>query len=245
MASSGPAALTRLEIREAREREFVACERLMRDVYRFSHADSLPAWQMFAATLAGGITIVASAQDALVGAAHAFPAGPTMPETLYVVSLVVAPDARSLGTGRRLMEALKGAAQDRGYRRVRWSTDTLAIPLLHLYLNRLGARLTACLPALYDLVRPATARCGVPGDEFDVEWLVDSTDPTASRPAPVAHVSLPADGGVLAAADTAEARRCRERVRSQTQALFDRSLAGFELRLDYAAGEALLGFGSR
>jgi predicted GNAT superfamily acetyltransferase len=242
MALAAAEGLAALEIRDAREEEFVACERLMRAVYGFSEAEALPAWQMFAATLAGGVTLTATINGTLVGSAHAFPGGTAMPATLYAVSLVVAPDARNHGTGRRLMEVLRDRARAHGYCRVRWSTDSFAVPLLHLYLNRLGARLTQCHAAMYDVVRPGTAQPGVPGDEFDVDWQTGPREPQEADEPQFDEVALPLAAESLARADPAAARRWRYRVRDESQKLFTQGFVAVGLRTDRTSGLAHLRF---
>jgi predicted GNAT superfamily acetyltransferase len=258
-----------VEIVPAGEADFVACERLMRRVYDFTEAQALPAWQMFAATLAGGVTIVARTDRRVVGCVHGFPSFARREPTLYTVALVVEDSLRGRGLGRGLMEAHRERARELGYASLQWTVDSVAISLLHLYLNRLGAHIDACHAGMYDVVRPEP-RLLVPRDEFGIVWPVDArasdhppadiavvTETRELRPGVRAFdgvdeerlsdpcaIELPWSETALLDGDRRSAYEWRLGVRQASGLLIDRGLRGREVELDRERRRAFVVFSS-
>ena len=258
-----------VEILPAEEADFVACERLMRRVYGFTEAQALPAWQMFAATLAGGVTIVARMDRRVVGCVHGFPSFTRREPTLYTVALVVDESLRARGLGRGLMETHRERARELGYASLQWTVDSVAVSLLHLYLNRLGAQIDACRAGMYDVVRPEPRR-SVPRDEFGIVWPIDARA-SDHPPADVAVVTetrglphgvrafdgvdedrltdpcaieLPWSETALLDGDRRSAYEWRLGVRQASRLLIDRGLRGCAVELDRARRRAFVVFSS-
>lgn len=110
----------------------------------------------------GGVAVGARTDDgALVAFAYGFRGQQGDRAYLYSQAAFVARGAQSMGLGRRLKEAQRQAALDRGLTAMRWAYDPLLTHNAHFNLSTLGARGIAYRPDYY----------GSPGsDRVLVEW---------------------------------------------------------------------------
>jgi predicted GNAT superfamily acetyltransferase len=199
-------------IRPAHRRELPDAARLLAENLRFDAADSVPPWFMRTTDECGGLTLVAVAGDAVVGALYAIPAR----RFLFTAGLAVAPAARGCGIGRELMYAQRRWAAANGHETIRWTADPVHGPALRLYLSRLGALITAYRPGLHDGLR---ADPGHPLDDVDVEWRLNGRPRLADdRP-----VQIPWPNASAAQ---------RRRVRDEMSALLAHGYVGCAVELD-------------
>src|SRR5918999_252129 len=154
------AAMTDVEIRDARGGDLVAGCELRADSLGFGARDALPPWLVQTAATAGGIALGAFRDAELLGFSVAIPAEPG---ALFSCGLAVAPELRGRGIGRRLKLAQRERALGAGRTVIRWTADPLSARALGLYLSGLGARLVGYAADLYADVRPSE----VPADDVD------------------------------------------------------------------------------
>jgi GNAT superfamily N-acetyltransferase len=224
-------------VRPAHDRELRAGARLLAESLGFGPPEAIPAWLMQTTGRHGGLSLVAVERRRLIGFSYAFAALDGEVPFLYSCGLAVAPDRRGDGVGRRLKLAQGTHAVRRGYRLVRWTADPLNAPALRLYLDGLGARLTAYHAGLHDGVREGDH---MPQDDVEIEWPV----PRARRaPLPTGGpaVELPWDRDGLS---PAEALARRLEVRAAVTALLAQGRRGVSVEVDRAARRCRLVFGA-
>lgn len=186
---SSRAAAPDVLIRDAQGRELVAGCALLARSLDFSDRDALPPWLVQTSAAAGGLALGAFVGERLAGFSFALPGGPG---ELFSCGLAVAPELRGRGIGLCLKRVQRARALALGVASIRWTADPLSARALALYLNGLGARLTAYLPELYGRVRPSA----VPPDDVEIRWsLTVAPEPST----PVARVEVPLDARSLAA----------------------------------------------
>ncbi len=115
----------------------------------------------------GGITLVATADRAVVGAVHAIPGLEDREPFLFVCGLVVADSHRRCRLGVALMEDLHRLAALGSFRTIRWTADPTNGRALRLYLRGLRARAIAYRPGLHDGLRDSP---GHPLDDLELIW---------------------------------------------------------------------------
>ena len=187
------AAMTDVEIRDARGGDLVAGCELLADSLGFGARDALPPWLVQSV----GIALGAFRDAELVGFSVAIPAEP---DALFSCGLAVASAHRGKGIGRRLKLAQRERALASGRTVIRWTAEPLAAAPLGLYLAGLGARLVDYGPGLYDEVRPSE----IPQDDVTIEWRLTGPPPANNRSG--ASVEVPFDHRELGAAELAEWR---------------------------------------
>jgi predicted GNAT superfamily acetyltransferase len=147
---------------------------------------------MLTAAECGGLVLVASSGDEVVGASFAIHGVRDRVPFLFSCGLAVAPAYRRRGVGRALKLEQRRQALRCGIEVIRWTADPLNGAGLTLYLSGLGARLTAYRAELYDGLR---AGDGVPQDDVEIEWRLG--DGPVRAAAAGAVVSIPSRGARL------------------------------------------------
>jgi predicted GNAT superfamily acetyltransferase len=224
------AAMSEIEIRDARGGELVAGCELLATSLGFAPRDALPPWLIQTTTAAGGIALAAFADAALVGISIAVPAEP---DALFSCGLAVDPAHRGHGVGRRLKLAQRQRALASGRTVIRWTAEPLAAGPLALYLSGLGARLVGYETGLYDAVRPSA----MPEDDVTIEWRISGTPPATGASA--ASVEVPFDHRAL---EPDERLEWRMRVRNAMVRAVDRGTLGTAVAIDRAARRAWVQF---
>jgi predicted GNAT superfamily acetyltransferase len=193
-----------ISYRRAEGADLVAGARLLAEALQFSAEDAIPAWLIQTASGdAGGVALGAFAGGELIGFSFALHSADG---SLFSCGLAVRPEHRSRGVGRGLKVAQRQAALAQGVEVIRWTADPLNGAGLRLYLSRLGARLVAYRPELYELVRRGS---GPPQDDVTIEWRLTSQ---TGNGAPGRRVEIPFDARRL---DPEELARWRLRVRHE------------------------------
>lgn len=128
-----------------------------------------PRNQMKAIDASGGVTHGAFEGERLLGFALAWIGWDGQVPYLYSHMLAVLPEARRQGIGRRLKEAQRDWAVERGFSKMRWTFDPFQFPNARLNLNVLGGRAVAFIPNCYGEMTDELNR-GQPSDRFLVEW---------------------------------------------------------------------------
>jgi len=215
-------------IRRAQPADLPAAAALLRQSLEFRAADAVPAWLMRTTGDCGGLTLVAVADDAVVGVSYAFPGWADGTQFLFSCGLAVAAEHRGRRLGLHLKLAQRDAAIALGYSVIRWTTDPVNGRALRLYLSGLGALITAYRPSLHDGLR---ADPGHPQDDLDVVWQL-AGEPRVDRDH-VCHVEVPWSSAT--AAD-------RARVREGMSALLSDGHVGLAVELDPAAQRCHVAF---
>jgi ribosomal protein S18 acetylase RimI-like enzyme len=218
-AHLGTTASPLVTIRRAGPEDLPAACRLLTATLGFSDADGIPAWLMRTTDECGGLTLVATSGDRVVGASYAFPAR----DGLFSCGLAVAAQCRGRRLGRELKLAQRREALALGYRTIRWTTDPLNGRALRVYLAQLGARVTGYRAGLHDGLRTDP---GHPLDDLELVWQLAGAPPVARRA--IRTVELPW------AAGRAELEH-RRRVRREMSDLLDAGYVGSGCELDRAA----------
>jgi predicted GNAT superfamily acetyltransferase len=204
----------RLAIRPARPEDLPAAAALLASGLGFAAPDAVPPWLMRTTDECGGLTLVAAADQAVVGVSYALPAR----EGLFSCGLAVAPAYRGRRLGLELKRAQRRQAIALGYTSIRWTTDPVNGRALRVYLSGLGALVTGYRAGLHDGLR---ADPGHPQDDLEIVWQL-AEEPRLDR-SEIRQVELP-----WSAAGTAD----RERVRAEMSALLADGYVGASVRLD-------------
>lgn len=222
-----------VEIREATAADLGEGTRLLAGALGFSERDAIPGWLVHDAQEAGALALVAAEDGRLAGFSLAIPALGAAGPHLLSCGLAVAAGLRSRGIGLRLKLAQREAALARGHELIRWRADPLNAPGIHLYLDKLGARLVGYAPDAYAGVRDDGP---VPHDDVEIEWRLrgePNLDGVRRR------VEVPWDRAAL---DGEEALAWRLAVRGQARRALDSGGVGVAVDLDRSARRAWLCF---
>jgi len=157
-----------------------ACEQITREVFQFRDIDVMPGWVMYTASQHGGLALGAYVEGGLVGYSFALPGYADGRAFLYSIGLLVRSGFEDRNVGTMLKLAQGEHAQRLGYDLVKWSVDPLASRPMYLYLSRLGARLVAYLPEIYELFALGGLDAAIVADEAEIEWELGEPD---ARPA--------------------------------------------------------------
>jgi len=190
--------------------------------------DAIPAWFMRTTDECGGITLVAAAGAAVVGASYAVPARYDGISSLFSCGLAVAPEHRGRRVGYELKLAQRREAIALGYSTIRWTTDPANGRALRVYLSGLGALITGYRRGLHDGLR---ADPGHPQDDLEIVWdLVDAPQ-------------LEWDGARRIALPWSSARPAdRDRLRAEMSALLADGYVGSAVSVDREAESCHVAF---
>jgi predicted GNAT superfamily acetyltransferase len=208
-------------IRPADPRDLPAAAGLLATALGFSAADAVPAWLLRTTDECGGITLVAIAEDRVVGALHSIAGQEHGVSFLFTVGLAVAASHRDRQIGRALKVEQRRRARLTGFQSIRWTADPVNGRALRLYLTGLGARLVRYRAGLHDGLR---ASPGHAQDDVDVFWPLTPAPPLGRQCARTVDLPWSSPTG----AD-------RERVRTQMCELLADGYVGVDVELDPAA----------
>jgi predicted GNAT superfamily acetyltransferase len=215
-----------VQIHRARPQDLPAAAELLARSLHFTAADAVPAWLMRTTDECGGLTLVATVGDAVVGVSYAVPAR----AFLFSCGLAVAGALRGRRLGLELKRAQRREAIALGYTTIRWTTDPLNGRALRVYLSGLGALITGYRTGLHDGLR---ADPGHPLDDLEIVWALDG-EPDLDR-GDLRTVELPWSPGADA----------RDRVRDEMLELLGDGYVGADVHLDRDAGRCHVGFARR
>jgi predicted GNAT superfamily acetyltransferase len=215
-------------IRIARPGDLAAAADLLAGSLGFTARDAVPAWFMRTTDECGGLTLVATAGDTVIGVSYALPGRGPDGAFLLSCGLAVAPEHRGRRLGRELKLAQRRRATALGYRSIHWTADPVNGRALRLYLSGLGAHLTGYRAGLHDGLR---ADPGHSQDDVEIVWHLAGSPPLQKRE--VRHVELPWSASQ------------RGRVRREMSALLDDGHVGFAVELDREARRCRVCFARR
>lgn len=191
----------------------------------------------------------AAGQDKLVGYAMSLPGVRNGHPYLHSHHLAVLPAWRNAGVGRRLKQAQREDALERGIERIEWTFDPLEIRNAHLNIARLGAVVRRYKRNFYG-ASSSPLQGGLPTDRIIAEWWLksDRVERALAGEAPKVQVletvDVPAEIYAWKSSDEhrSEARRVQERNALAFEAAFARGLTvlGYE-RSERGDGRFLLG----
>ncbi|MBI2123194.1 MAG: GNAT family N-acetyltransferase [Armatimonadetes bacterium] len=253
--------------------ELRAVEDLQRVVWGMSDREIVPATLMLAASRAGGVTLGAFVERALIGFCYGF-LGVRDGALLFVSHMAgVEASHRSSGIGFLLKREQRQAALARGADRMVWTYDPMANVNAHFNLHKLGAVAARYYVNYYGEMDDDLNR-GLPSDRLEVDWwlrdprvealmhgeataqawtgpaaltraAVAPRKPTLLLDAPVVRVEIPASFGELKRADHALALDWLLAVRSTLQHYFARGYQAVDFVVAAAAGSYILQRGGR
>jgi predicted GNAT superfamily acetyltransferase len=172
--------------------QYAEAATLYREVFGYQHPDYGLNPRLLGALVGNGGSVVGvlDAAERIVAFAYGFCGTDGRGFYHYSQSAVVAAEQQGRGLGRRLKQAQRDVALERGMTHMRWTYDPIQTRNGHFNLDVLGARGRWFYPDLY----------GEPGtDRVVVEWDLRGSDPAAPPAEPdVAEAALTeADWGVL------------------------------------------------
>jgi predicted GNAT superfamily acetyltransferase len=170
-----------VEIRDlATHQELLACVELQRLTWGRDFSDVVPPSILKVSQRLGGVVAGAFGSD---GTLLGFVYGITGVERGRIVHwsdmLAVRPELRDRGIGRLLKLYQREAARRNGASVIYWTYDPLVARNAHLNLNRLGARVTEYVEAMYGPESDSELHRGLGTDRFIVAW--DAEVPAAER----------------------------------------------------------------
>jgi predicted GNAT superfamily acetyltransferase len=217
-----------------RER-MLECQRLTRAVFGFREDETIPAWHLYTSTLFGGIARMALVDDAVAGFAYAFPAASGVERFLFLTELSVLPEHRSRGIGLCLVHAVRQAAIELGYDRMKWTTNALSGRNLHFYLARCGARIVRMRPLMYEQLLVGHSADGADGDEVEIDWRLHEQAVTVADDSDHQLVEIPWDVEQLRCTAPELRLAWRDRVRAAMTALLAEGYEGVDVAGDRGA----------
>lgn len=210
--------------------QLLECRDIAEEAFGFDEADLVPAWHMLTVARHGGLILGATYAGALVGYSYAFPGFDAGESYLYSSGLQVRLAFWSRGVGRALKLAQREHARALGYTRMLWPVDALASRPLHLYLNRLGARVIGFQRSPFrEVLQDALA------DELEIVWSIGAPgepEPKRAEAAPTNAVEIPWDVRELEARAPRDAMRWRAEAGKVMAELLDVGLTGWRVALD-------------
>lgn len=234
--------------------QFDLCVALQDEVWGYDPADRMTQKAFLLAANIGGQVLGAFdrselGQDTLVGYSMSLPGVRDGHPYLHSHHLAVLPAWRNAGVGRRLKQAQREDAIERGIDRIEWTFDPLEIRNAHLNIARLGAVVRRYRPNFYG-TSSSPLQGGLPTDRIIAEWWLksDRVERTLRGEAPRLHVletvDVPAEIYAWKASEDhrAAARKVQERNALALQSAFARGLSvlGYE-RSERGDGRFLLG----
>jgi predicted GNAT superfamily acetyltransferase len=185
-----------LDSTSARQCLFLSAQR-----FGFAELDQTPPWLIDTMVQYGGFALGAFCGESLIGYSMSFPGFILGQSFLFSCALAVDHGFESLGVGMALKLAQRELALDAGYDLIRWTTTSLSSGPLHLYLSKLGCRITRFHADMFRY----TIHPDFP-DEVEIEWSLNSFPPPPREypsGATILTSSEPAQDGVrrLVAAD--------------------------------------------
>ena len=166
--------------------DLMACEKVVRRVWRPGDADGVPLDMFINLTVAiarnGGIALGAFAGDEMIGFVFGILGtsrrfGPEAPATVKLKHhshmLAVLPEWRSEGVGYALKVAQGEAARAQGLRLMTWTYDPLESHNALLNMSKLGAVCDTYYRDYYGQMRDVL-NAGLPSDRFQVDWYIAS-----------------------------------------------------------------------
>ena len=225
-----------IEIREVSTiDEYDACIHLQRAVFGLPDLEISPRRHLIVSRMAGGWTLGAFVNDALVGFVHHL-AGVRGNDIFgYSHMMAVAAEYQNHGIGARLKWAQRERALSEGRDFVKWTFEPMRARNAHFNLNRLGVVVREYAVNFYGtdyVTNPAEKAAGISGMDSDrlfANWELNSprVEALAAQleyrlPAAEHSIEIPADFSTLLKQDPSSGKREVLRVREEfLQALSD------------------------
>jgi predicted GNAT superfamily acetyltransferase len=225
--------------------EFDQCIRLQREAFGLPDLEISPRRHLIVTRRAGGWTLGAFADDALVGFVHHLIAVRHGDEIIgYSHMMAVAKDYQNKGVGAQLKWAQRERALSEGRKFIKWTWDPMQARNAHFNLNRLGVTVSSYGENFYGTDystlpdHETLASVHLDSDRLFAGWQLDSGRVNLLAegrtpdllPAPEAAIEIPPNWSALLRHDARAAQREQLRVRAEFQEAFASGLvcAGFE-----------------
>jgi predicted GNAT superfamily acetyltransferase len=153
---------------------------LQRDVWGMPERMIVPHEVMIASAKWGGVVLVAYLDGRPIGFSYGFVGIDGDGPMLCSHMLAVREEHRSRAVGRKLKEAQRDVARQRGLSRIVWTFDPLESRNAYLNLHRLGAFVDVYYVDLYGPMDDALNR-GLPSDRLLADWRIGQ-DPGSRAP---------------------------------------------------------------
>ena len=225
-----------VEIREVSSiDEYDACIRLQRAVFGLPDLEISPRRHLIVSRMAGGWTLGAFVNDALVGFVHHLAAARGNEIFGYSHMMAVAAEYQNQGIGARLKWAQRARTLGEGRDFIKWTFEPMRGRNAHFNLNRLGVIVREYAVNFYGtdyVTNPAEKAAGISGMDSDrlfASWELNSPRVEAlaaqlEYPLPTAEhsIEIPEEFSALVQRDPASAKDEVLRVRAEfLQALSD------------------------
>ena len=182
-------------------------------------AEICPRNQLKAIDTSGGAVHGAFEDGRLLGFSLAWTGWDDEGAYLYSHMLAVRPEARRRHLGRRIKEAQRDWALERGFKKMAWTFDPFRYANARLNLNALGGRAVAFIPDCYGSMTDRLNR-GQPSDRFLVRWDLEGAPPAPPEGPGTIRVPIPRDLESLWAEDPGAVLAWRERFGGEVSELF-------------------------
>ena len=245
-----------IEIRECTTLdELAACVDLQRQVFSLPEIEISPVRHFVVTKNAGGFSLGAFSDNALIGFVLSVPAFLRGEKAFYSHMTAVRSDFQGLGVGARLKWAQRTRALSENIRFIKWTFEPVKARNAFFNLEKLGAIVTEYQPNFYgiDYSTSADEKIGLASDRLFAEWHLESEKVKsiaegrafAEREAAAERISIPRDWADLVKSDPKEALSVQLRVRSDFEGAFARGLVGRGFDRDSTEPSYLMFEGSR
>jgi predicted GNAT superfamily acetyltransferase len=227
------------EIREVTEvDELTECVALQRAVFALPEIEISPVRHFVVTTRAGGFTLGAFVENALVGFVLSVPAFSGNDKFFYSHMTAVKAEFQSLGLGARLKWAQREKSLEKGVSFIKWTFQPVQARNAFFNLEKLGAVVREYQPNFYgtdySTVGAQSAANGLDSDRLFAEWHLESEKVVAlsrghlyAEKGNVARtIEIPNDWNALVKADARAAVAEQARIKNEFQAAFAENLVG-------------------
>ena len=149
------------------------CVQLQGAIWGYSEIERVPARTFAVAINIGGSVLIAHDGDVPIGFALAFPGRHEGIDHLHSNMVGVLPGYQGCGVGFQLKVKQREIALEKGFQRIEWTFDPLAIRNAHFNITRLGAIIRRVLPNAYG-ISASPLHGGMPTDRLVAEWCLSS-----------------------------------------------------------------------
>lgn len=241
-----------IEIRECTElEELAACVDLQREVFALPEIEISPLRHFVVTKNAGGFSLGAFTNGALVGFVLSVPAFLRGEKAFYSHMTAVRADFQSFGIGARLKWAQRDRALDENVKFIKWTFEPVKARNAFFNLEKLGAIVTEYHENFYgtDYSTSPDQKIGLASDRLFAEWHLESEKVKAlargetfsDLAEPARTIVIPTDWSALVKAESAKAALEEQlRVRNEFTDAFGAGLVGRGFVRDSTAPRFLL-----
>lgn len=234
--------MNEIVIRECtRLEELSACVDLQREIFALPEIEISPVRHFIVTRNAGGFTLGAFADGALIGFVLSLPAYLRGERAFYSHMTAVRESFQSYGIGARLKWSQRERALDEGAEFVKWTFEPVKARNAYFNLEKLGAEVREYRENFYGTdysTVPGVGPIGLASDRLFAEWHLESDkvralskgEPLFEKRAAARRIPIMDDWNDLMKRDSKKAIVEQRRIRSEFEAAFAAGLVarGFE-----------------